>query len=301
MTRYCGGKQKIAKKIHEYILDIEDKIRGNHSDPYFEPFCGMMSVGLEFAEDEEEKDESEDENESEDQEDDISNEDFRKIIVCDANPDIVAFWKEIKEGWLPPESLRNITEENYNKYKISNKASAKKAFVGSVFSFGGTYYGSFRGLYQSRNQTIRDYENGYNRIEDIQPLLDYITILKAQPYNSTSITSMVSKGGYTIYCDPPYERSLGRGANPYISTFNSLEFWEVMRKWSENNLVFISEDQSSPPVDFICVWNTKVNRQFFKGSSNKTLDCIFVHKSICKKYPRVFKVIKRIKSRQRKK
>ena len=119
----------IAKEIHDVIIEYEDDNEGC----YFEPFCGMMSVGLEFAKD------------------------GRKVIACDSNPSIVAMWKELKAGWIPP---KFISETKYNKIKNSHPKTreelAEYAYVGSSFSFGGTMFGMYRGRYQTLEKTKKE-------------------------------------------------------------------------------------------------------------------------------------------------
>ena len=58
----------------------------------------------------------------------------------------------------------------------------------------------------------------------------------------------------TIYCDPPYRGNLFN--TEHFSQFDHDAFWETMRKWSKNNLVFISEYEA--PDDFMCVWEKKM-------------------------------------------
>jgi DNA adenine methylase len=53
--------------------------------------------------------------------------------------------------------------------------------------------------------------------------------------------------GMCIYCDPPYKNTTNYGAK-----FDSEKFWNVMRKWSEHNDVFVSEYEA--PDDFECVF-----------------------------------------------
>jgi DNA adenine methylase len=46
--------------------------------------------------------------------------------------------------------------------------------------------------------------------------------------------------GYIIYCDPPYEGTT-QYSKKLVGDFDTNEFWSIMRKWSNNNKVFISE------------------------------------------------------------
>ena len=51
-----------------------------------------------------------------------------------------------------------------------------------------------------------------------------------------------------IYCDPPYKSTQRYSTGQ----FDSELFWNTMRKWSEQNVVFISEQIA--PSDFEIVW-----------------------------------------------
>ena len=59
--------------------------------------------------------------------------------------------------------------------------------------------------------------------------------------------------GCVIYCDPPYAGTTG-----YVDSFDNEEFWNVVREWSKNNIVLVSE-QVAPP-DFKVVWQKDIVR-----------------------------------------
>lgn len=78
-----------------------------------------------------------------------------------------------------------------------------------------------------------------------------------------------------IYCDPPYNnttQAYGTG------TFNTEEFWSVMRKWSKNNDVYISE--YSAPDDFECVLEmpTKTSIRNKDNKMDKRIEKLFKYK-----------------------
>lgn len=69
---------------------------------------------------------------------------------------------------------------------------------------------------------------------------------------------------------------------PYSSTtkyfngeFNSEEFWDIMRNWSKDNLVFISEYVA--PTDFKCVLEipTKTSIRGRTGNVSKRVEGLF--------------------------
>jgi site-specific DNA-adenine methylase len=55
--------------------------------------------------------------------------------------------------------------------------------------------------------------------------------------------------GMLIYCDPPSGQDR-----------DDDQFWKTMRKWKENNLVFVAEQ--SAPGDFIKIWEDPPNKLY---------------------------------------
>lgn len=79
-----------------------------------------------------------------------------------------------------------------------------------------------------------------------------------------------------IYCDPPYKNTTKFTGTP---EFDTDEFWEVMRKWSKNNDVYISEYET--PNDFECVLEipTKTDIRNNKNQLDKRLEKLFRYKN----------------------
>ncbi len=81
-----------------------------------------------------------------------------------------------------------------------------------------------------------------------------------------------------IYCDPPYkDNNLN---SKYFKNFDHDKFWNVMRKWSKNNLVIISE--STAPKDFIEIWST-TSRSTNISKTIKYKDCLYIHEKYYRK------------------
>jgi DNA adenine methylase len=86
-----------------------------------------------------------------------------------------------------------------------------------------------------------------------------------------------------VYCDPPYA-----GTTEYSnsSEFSHEDFWDYVRKISENNIVFVSE--YGAPNDFVEIWS---KNQVVKLDARKkenifvNTDRLFIHKSLLDKYP----------------
>src|SRR5574343_212970 len=108
--QYMGSKAKLAKFIIPVILQ-------NSKNPYcwVEPFvggCGMI-----------------------------------KNVNCpriggDTNEYLIALWKAVQSGWIPPS---DISEELYGEIKNNKESYPKElvAFVGFGCSFGGKWFGGY--------------------------------------------------------------------------------------------------------------------------------------------------------------
>lgn len=82
--------------------------------------------------------------------------------------------------------------------------------------------------------------------------------------------------GCLIYCDPPYKDTT---KYPIIGEFNTEEFWNVMRNWSKNNTVIISEYEA--PYDFECIKeiHTKTDIRNSDGKRENRVERLFRFKN----------------------
>lgn len=76
-----------------------------------------------------------------------------------------------------------------------------------------------------------------------------------------------------IYCDPPYANTKQFSNS---KGFNHDEFWQTMREWSKNNIVYISELQA--PDDFECVWEQEVSRSIKATDKSRAVEKLFRYK-----------------------
>jgi DNA adenine methylase len=178
--------------------------------------------------------------------------------ASDTNPYLIALYKALQDGWSPP---NEISEELYVKLrKCTGKQKqdgpqvpldetpdflgdgyqlALIGFAGCACSFAGIWYGSY-----ARNPKQPGFnfaEKGRNSLLKIRPKI------RGVKFRCCSYHEWEPKNAL-VYCDPPYAAT----HQPYFSkTFDSDKFWETMRKWSENNIVVVSE--YSAPDDFPCI------------------------------------------------
>lgn len=185
----------------------------------------------------------------------------RETYASDLNEDIILMWKAVQKGWKPPTTC---TPEKYEKLKNNKKHSAERGFLGVVASFGCTFFNSYR----KDNKFIME---GVRGIENIREDIMSVNFLESQSYNEFNPKGML------IYCDPPYKNN--NIPTKFFRKFDHDSFWETMRKWSENNIVIVSE--SSAPKDFKKVWCTSshVSNQY---QTKKYDDCLYMHQNIYK-------------------
>ena len=253
--KYLGGKQRLGKHISPKLHDIWDK--NEKLVGYMEPFCGSLGVLRNMH--------------------DID----ASIHANDYHSDLIKMWKEVKSGKFKYPT--SISEEEYLKAKEMKSPSAYKAFVGFGMSFGGRYFGAYSQKYlgDKKEDFCKEMVNSLTRTA---PLIQKVKFTN-KDYKELNPKKML------VYCDPPYEYSkypikYRRDVKKY-DTFDNEEFWDVMRKWSKNNVVVISEMVA--PDDFVEIWKQQAKRSAArsvrgKGKDNTDtttsgVEKLFVHES----------------------
>lgn len=185
--------------------------------------------------------------------------------LYDKHPYLIEMYKALKKGWKPP---TNLSKEEYEYVRIrKNEKPYLTGFVGFGCSFAGKWFGGY-----AKDKTNRNYcLNAYNSI------LKKMKSLQDAHFECKDYKELKPKDSI-IYCDPPYN-----GFTQYdeglLGKFNTEEFWEYMRKWSCNNLVFISEYDA--PDDFTCIWQkeTKLDIRNKNNKKEQRIEKLFVHKN----------------------
>ena len=260
--KYLGGKQRLGKHLAPVLHEIWE----NNEDlnGYLEPFCGSLGVLKNMT--------------------DI---DTKNIQANDYHADLIQMWKEVKAGTFKYPT--SISEKEYLEAKQMKSPSAHKAFVGFGMSFGGRYFGAYSQKYL--NGKKEDFcKEMVNSLTRTAPKIQNVKFTNKDYRKLTPKKKL-------IYCDPPYAYNkypikYRREVKKY-DTFDNEDFWEVMRKWSKNNLVVVSE--TTAPDDFVEVWNqkryrsaaqsakTRFSEKSDKPSETHTVEKLFVHKSNAKK------------------
>jgi DNA adenine methylase len=221
MPCYQGGKARIGAQIYEVIEKFEKKFQWRKKD-FFEPFCGMLGVGIHAAKKE------------------------RIVVACDMNEDLMLMWQALQKGWMPSENT--ISQSDYNRYKKSKKPSAMRGFVGICCSYGSIFFAGYRICVGNDLNSVSLFKRTLKT--KMLPYLSSVKFVDADSYDTFAPENM------TVYADPPYFDNNYTGRNDFFK-FDHKHFWNVMRQWSKKNLVFISE--YSAPHDFVSVWEKPVS------------------------------------------
>lgn len=159
----------------------------------------------------------------------------KKRFASDYNKALIAMYQELQRWWMPPDF---ISEEEYQKLKEKqDHEDPLTAFVGFGCSFAGKWFGGYA---RSKGKDCYASTTKRSLLKQLPKILDV-------KFNSASYDTYSPKG-VLVYCDPPYANTTG-----YTGTgrFDNNRFWDVMREWSKDNTVLISE--YSAPEDFQCV------------------------------------------------
>lgn len=188
----------------------------------------------------------------------------KTYIASDCNKLLIILLKGLQNNLKYP----NITKKNYYTLKKMNK----KDFITSIAAFCYSYNGKEWGGYtkSSKNGERTNYPAERKRYYDTLKKND--TFMNTKIYQR-SYTKFKPKGSL-IYCDPPYKDKTGYNCG---KEFNHKEFWDIMRKWSKTNVVYISEYNA--PSDFKCVIKRdKYNSLNGKGSQKIVTEKLYVWK-----------------------
>jgi len=170
---------------------------------------------------------------------------------------LIAMYKELQSGWEPPKTL---TKEEYNHVKDNlDEKPYLSGFVGFGCSFAGKWFGGYAKDSTDRNFCLNAYNSILRKMEGfIDTRFDCKSYLDLDPHDAV------------IYCDPPYCGTT-QYSKKIVGDFDSDEFWKKMRKWSEDNVVIVSEYNA--PDDFNCVWEQSVKLDI-RDANNKKKDRI---------------------------
>ena len=236
--KYMGSKARISKDLAPIIQSyITDETKG-----YLEPFVGGANM--------------------------IDKIKCDKKIGCDINEYLIAMWKAIQSGWIPPQ---DISKEEYDDIKNNKEKYPKElvAITGFCSTYNAKWFGGYAGKVKTKIGTIRNYYD-----ESIRNILNQKQYIEDVKFLNKSFLDLPKDKikGYVIYCDPPYE-----GTTKYRDDFPHTEYWEWVKEMSKNNIVLCSEYNA--PDDFTCIYSKELTITLDKNSRKKDIEKLFIHNS----------------------
>ena len=240
--QYFGGKHRISKKLADFINKRLEK-----DQPFVDLFCGSCNV--------------------------ISKVDDKRIrIANDRHKYLVAMWRAVTTGWVPPTV---VTREDYDYVKKNkDENEALTGFVGFGMSFGGKWFGGFTGEVS---------KNGQNYLKcAVSGLEKKLKGLNNVQFYNEDYSQVQLPDNSLIYCDIPY-----KGTTPYCKKEVGIFDHESFYKWckemvADGHTVFVSEYKENVPQDarILLELLSGTTNAAWQGSAKKTVEVIYTWEEV---------------------
>jgi len=177
-------------------------------------------------------------------------------IGIDSNPYLIALHKALQSGWIPPAQVSHLEYQRISA-SVLEYPQHLVGYVGFCCTFGSRFFGGYARSFR-RGEDVAQAESLAHLLKTSESLrdvefhcMDYLKL------RGSKLQDLGIPPGSVIYCDPPYVGTKGYSdiaVNLGISKpFNSDQFWETCREWSQAGYhVFVSEQQAPP--DFTCIY-----------------------------------------------
>ena len=181
----------------------------------------------------------------------------------DFNEYLIEMYKAVQKGYELPSCISEQEYKYIKAHKDENKALT--GFVGFGCSFAGKWFGGY--ARDGRKKYDFAYTAKLGLLKKMSTMMD--VDFEYANYKDLSFEDCI------IYCDPPYN---GKTQAYGTGNFNTEEFWKVMRLWSKNNDVYISEYVAQD--DFKCVLEipTRIDIRNRNNKMEKRVEKLFAYK-----------------------
>lgn len=193
----------------------------------------------------------------------------RSYRASDCNPLLITLMQAIQKR----RKLPKITRNEYYVLKEQTRNSLRRAVAAFTYSYCGKEFGGFVDKYVRdgiKKSYAEERKRYYSSLQENESFM--MAKLRCVDYRRLHYKNKL------IYCDPPYANTTTYMKNNETNDFDSAEFWQVMREWSKDNYVFISEYKA--PKDFKCV--ASADKQSTLSTKERTTrrEKLFVHRSV---------------------
>ena len=164
----------------------------------------------------------------------------RTYSASDVNPLLITLLRAVQRGTPIPE----VSAKEYMRLKKQTGNTLRRAVAAFTYSYNGKEWGGYTAKYSGCASTgVRFPPEERKRYYD--------KLHSNEAFQQASL-SRCSYAGWKpkrklIYCDPPYEGTTSYGNGE----FDHAHFWQTVREWSRDNIVFVSEYRAPP--DFVQV------------------------------------------------
>lgn len=237
--RYLGGKMRQAKKIVAVVAAVAEQ---HDKTVWVEPFIGGASVlaaaGERFVE--------------------------RQGSDIDAN--LVAFWRRVQAGWVPPATM---SREQYNGLRdgsIDDASPEIRTWAKYACSLNGKPWAGYAAVEP----------NGRDRLaESLRSTIAKGRLLAGVYLSECSYDQVTLTTEAIVYADPPYARTTGYGGS-----FDSEAFWAWCSKLAVAGVPVIVSEYSAPP-DFIPLASWRRTATLDVTKTKVDTESLYLHKSFC--------------------
>ena len=247
--KYMGSKSRIAKHI---VPIIQKYIDDTNCKYYLEPFVGGANI--------------------------IDKVKCNNRIGSDSNKYLIAL---LQRAQANEPLLTSVSKELYDTARTAFNNGNDTKFsdwemgnIGFLASYNGRWFdGGYAKSGYEKTKNGERYRDYYREAKD--NLLAQAPNLKGIKFicKDYRYYNEVNLKGFVIYIDPPYQNTK-QYAN--ATDFDYEEFWEIMRDWSKENIVLISE--LNAPDDFECIWEQEVSRSIKANDKSKSTEKLFIYK-----------------------
>jgi DNA adenine methylase len=201
-------------------------------------------------------------------------------VAIDVNPFIQIFFEGLTAGWFEPRWISKGDYMHYKKLASFTKPDHRNrdlcamiGWAGAGCSYSGKWFGGYAGKVNTK-EGVRDYmDESIRNVLAQRDQLGQLTYFRTDSYETIAMYS-----NCTIYCDPPYAGTTGYGD----FGIDHVNFWDIVRMSSKNNVVFVSEYNA--PDDFACIWesdkSSSLSANGKSGGSKRSTEKMFVHRSL---------------------
>lgn len=178
-----------------------------------------------------------------------------KKLGSDLDSELIAMWNFFKKnGHTAIPNPSTLTKEVYDKMKMERYFPEDRrvypmwmhGFVSHICSYGGKKWGGYA-KYNEKKGEDHIKEACSSMDKQLQEMFNG----ECNLFMNKSYDKLLIPKNSVIYCDPPYENSLGYG-----NSFDNNAFWDWCRtQTNSDNIVLVSE--YSAPSDFKCLLRLK--------------------------------------------